>query len=173
MAASSLRDKPRRLRRRTRSVACGLAAEFGSRHDGRCPKAIVCGRPPETRDHSFCSPGHLAERVRVSGLLMQRIRRRWCTMPSRNPASIRRTAVSGSIPGRPPLAQWQSAGPGTPSTHARMWSSGTSRSSDPATNSPRLGRPFALQRVVALTVPATRHVPRIAERRHFSTAPTH
>ena len=29
---------------------------------------IVCGRPPETRDHSFHSPGHSVKRCRVSGL---------------------------------------------------------------------------------------------------------
>ena len=29
--------------------------------------------PSETRDHFFCSPGHLAERFRVSGLSMRRV----------------------------------------------------------------------------------------------------
>ena len=37
------------------------------------PNTVVCGRPLETRDHSFCSPGHLVKRFRVSGLSVRRV----------------------------------------------------------------------------------------------------
>ena len=43
------------------------------------------------------------------GLAASRINRRLCTMPWRNPASISRTATSGSIPGRPNPSEQRSA----------------------------------------------------------------
>ena len=90
-----------------------------------------------------CSPQPMNQRIARSACA-SRIRRRSCKISSRNPAGISRTAVSGSIPGRPLWAQWQ------PAT-----SSCSQRDPEPGRRAPGRGRPEpAAQATRQRTTPA-------------------